>query len=147
MFCVVILSDYSMLQEFMLLFVFFFSSRRRHTRCALVTGVQTCALPIYRPRSSYWANPSDGPPPPHERQAHAPVRAHSWWLAAAKPAELKRSACSTLPVGDGATALRHRQVPQWCGGNVARSEAHTSELPSLMRNSYAVLCLKKKTLY
>src|SRR3546814_2006757 len=31
---------------------FFFSSRRRHTRCALVTGVQTCALPIsaQRPR-------------------------------------------------------------------------------------------------
>src|SRR3546814_41025 len=27
--------------------VFFFSSRRRHTRCALVTGVQTCALPIF----------------------------------------------------------------------------------------------------
>src|SRR3546814_17963340 len=31
----------------LLIFVFFFSSRRRHTRCALVTGVQTCALPIY----------------------------------------------------------------------------------------------------
>src|SRR3546814_18966581 len=30
-----------------LVFCFFFSSRRRHTRCALVTGVQTCALPIY----------------------------------------------------------------------------------------------------
>src|SRR3546814_1692778 len=29
-----------------LLYLFFFSSRRRHTRCALVTGVQTCALPI-----------------------------------------------------------------------------------------------------
>src|SRR3546814_9453805 len=28
--------------------VFFFSSRRRHTRFALVTGVQTCALPIFR---------------------------------------------------------------------------------------------------
>src|SRR3546814_14873328 len=28
-------------------YLFFFSSRRRHTRCALVTGVQTCALPIY----------------------------------------------------------------------------------------------------
>src|SRR3546814_11263263 len=27
--------------------VFLFSSRRRHTRCALVTGVQTCALPIW----------------------------------------------------------------------------------------------------
>src|SRR3546814_6748524 len=31
--------------------VFFFSSRRRHTRCALVTGVQTCALPISPPTS------------------------------------------------------------------------------------------------
>src|SRR3546814_10688557 len=38
---------------------FFFSSRRRHTRCALVTGVQTCALPI----SSFTAlsNSSDRP--------------------------------------------------------------------------------------
>src|SRR3546814_12057837 len=40
---------------------FFFASRRRHTRCALVTGVQTCALPIYsricagsKGRSSGW---------------------------------------------------------------------------------------------
>src|SRR3546814_7642045 len=31
---------------FFLVWSFFFSSRRRHTRCALVTGVQTCALPI-----------------------------------------------------------------------------------------------------
>src|SRR3546814_18905242 len=30
------------------LWFFFFSSRRRHTRCALVTGVQTCALPIFQ---------------------------------------------------------------------------------------------------
>src|SRR3546814_7099799 len=30
-------------------FFFFFSSGRRHTRCALVTGVQTCALPISHP--------------------------------------------------------------------------------------------------
>src|SRR3546814_12178962 len=32
--------------------MFFFSSRRRHTRCALVTGVQTCALPILPDASS-----------------------------------------------------------------------------------------------
>src|SRR3546814_8474958 len=32
--------------EVIVFFLFFFSSRRRHTRCALVTGVQTCALPI-----------------------------------------------------------------------------------------------------
>src|SRR3546814_5480098 len=37
---------------FYLEFLFFFSSRRRHTICALVTGVQTCALPIS-------ANPKD----------------------------------------------------------------------------------------
>src|SRR3546814_13340249 len=35
---------------------FFFSSRRRHTRCALVTGVQTCALPIY---SALWTIPKE----------------------------------------------------------------------------------------
>src|SRR3546814_5568003 len=33
----------------LMLLLFFFSSRRRHTRCALVTGVQTCALPILEP--------------------------------------------------------------------------------------------------
>src|SRR3546814_4898741 len=31
-----------------MMLLFFFSSRRRHTRCALVTGVQTCALPIFQ---------------------------------------------------------------------------------------------------
>src|SRR3546814_3911120 len=39
---------YELIVLFALIFYvwFFFSSRRRHTRCALVTGVQTCALPI-----------------------------------------------------------------------------------------------------
>src|SRR3546814_6362929 len=34
-------------QDVLCVYIFFFSSRRRHTRCALVTGVQTCALPIW----------------------------------------------------------------------------------------------------
>src|SRR3546814_16961613 len=34
-------------------YCFFFSSRRRHTRCALVTGVQTCALPIFFPDNGF----------------------------------------------------------------------------------------------
>src|SRR3546814_10411049 len=42
MFCVVVIL-FSGVYSF---YDFFFSSRRRHTRCALVTGVQTCALPI-----------------------------------------------------------------------------------------------------
>src|SRR3546814_17444790 len=51
-------------------YIFFFSSRRRHTRCALGTGVQTCALPIYfdlatwapkgRPAKIYDAPSNDG---------------------------------------------------------------------------------------
>src|SRR3546814_4003399 len=36
------------LSDMVCYYIFFFSSRRRHTRCALVTGVQTCALPIWR---------------------------------------------------------------------------------------------------
>src|SRR3546814_6357435 len=41
-------------------FLFFFSSRRRHTRCALVTGVQTCALPT----------PAEHHPQPSHPRAH-----------------------------------------------------------------------------
>src|SRR3546814_5903334 len=41
--CVCLMSRPILFMEFIL---FVFSSRRRHTRCALVTGVQTCALPI-----------------------------------------------------------------------------------------------------
>src|SRR3546814_10332044 len=37
-----------------------------------------------------------------------------------------------------------RRTPQELGKSGHRSEEHTSELQSLMRNSYAVLCLKKK---
>src|SRR3546814_4811241 len=48
MFSVILLFiDISCCQHYFTVFLFFFfSSRRRHTRCALVTGVQTCALPI-----------------------------------------------------------------------------------------------------
>src|SRR3546814_1492787 len=42
------------------------------------------------------------------------------------------------PIGDGPAARAHRVHPLF------RSEEHTSELQSLMRNSYAVFCLKKK---
>src|SRR3546814_9642084 len=42
-------------------YLFFFSSRRRHTRCALVTGVQTCALPIFGGRSPENCTSTTGP--------------------------------------------------------------------------------------
>src|SRR3546814_7351689 len=44
--CFLCVYFFNCLVNFVLSFCFFFSSRRRHTRCALVTGVQTCALPI-----------------------------------------------------------------------------------------------------
>src|SRR3546814_14971417 len=57
-----------------MLFFFFFSSRRRHTRCALVTGVQTCALPIYlsgEGEAARRAGTGPGRPLPSEqRRAH-----------------------------------------------------------------------------
>src|SRR3546814_1761545 len=43
----------------MFVLYFFFSSRRRHTRCALVTGVQTCALPICCHKSPTFAETND----------------------------------------------------------------------------------------
>src|SRR3546814_2556558 len=57
---------------------FFFSSRRRHTRCALVTGVQTCALPIS-------PEPTTGKPDPAKvaafMAAHPETRAFNAFMA------------------------------------------------------------------
>src|SRR3546814_8529922 len=57
-----------------MLFFFFFSSIRRHTSCALVTGVQTCALPIYlsgEGEAARRAGTGPGRPLPSEqRRAH-----------------------------------------------------------------------------
>src|SRR3546814_3355456 len=44
------------MMDVMIDFIFCFSSRRRHTRCALVTGVQTCALPISWERVGYFSD-------------------------------------------------------------------------------------------
>src|SRR3546814_7263899 len=56
--------------------MFFFSSRRRHTRCALVTGVQTCALPISQRRLQPGAHrPSLCGTLQHSEQGGAAIRA------------------------------------------------------------------------
>src|SRR3546814_9703350 len=57
---------------------FFFSSRRRHTRCALVTGVQTCALPIFEPPAAVRRHldraAEETPKPGDPQLAHAEYR-------------------------------------------------------------------------
>src|SRR3546814_6826885 len=69
-----------------ILFCFFFSSRRRHTRCALVTGVQTCALPIYPSRDQ----PAHARHP--EPQSHRPAELNQPIAAHLMP-EIGRASC------------------------------------------------------
>src|SRR3546814_4004863 len=139
---------------------FFFSSRRRHTRCALVTGVQTCALPI-----------SDAPGLRHPpavagadarpaaallRESPNPARMQTGLPSALfrtnRPEPRGGQAKRTALMGGSrnglwlhrspASSLSHR--PPVVDPIASRSEEHTSELQSLMRISYAVFCLKKK---
>src|SRR3546814_9525525 len=125
--------------------MFLFSSRRRHTSCALVTGVQTCALPISIEQT---------PGVARDAQGRAIASAE---LVVAANLPVKGGA----PDEDGSVQLRGIGPQAWAvrpdveiiegqrfatGKReiVVRSEEHTSELQSLMRISYAVFCLKKK---
>src|SRR3546814_3703045 len=58
-----------------MLFLFFFSSRRRHTSCALVTGVQTCALPIYHNHRADYRDSIISEKRSGEDEPHGKVRA------------------------------------------------------------------------
>src|SRR3546814_10394305 len=116
---------------------FFFSSRRRHTRCALVTGVQTCALPIYPGRIDLGIGRAPGGVPGASRALRA-VRGD---LFAQMLDELQR-------YSRGDTTGGFDDVHAEPGGVHCRSEEHTSELQSLMRISSAVFCWnKKKNIY
>src|SRR3546814_8867096 len=132
-----------------LFFGFFFSSRRRHTRCALVTGVQTCALPI----SS--ADCCGGSAVAVGHAALRRSRKRGALGGVAYPAVLVL-ACARVLCGDaferpfllGDAAVVARKRGRLLGraaarvlahgDPAARSEEHTSELQSLMRISYAV---------
>src|SRR3546814_2355243 len=125
--CVVCLSRYDCSFGFYVFFSFFFSSRRRHTRCALVTGVQTCALPISRR--------SCGPLGcrAHRRAGSVADHPHPYQCRGAR-----------FEPGRARSAARRRRAGAGRARVGRRSEEHTSELQSLMRYSYAVFCLKKK---
>src|SRR3546814_6824305 len=138
----------------------FFSSRIRHTRFALWTGVQSCALPICL------STPGDLAPSIDAigNDLHAVLTAvdardavlvghsmggmtiqsyaalhHEDFVARAKAVVLVATAARVLgrPVPARIIeALMGDQRADW-----SRSEEHKSELQSLMRNSYAVFCL------
>src|SRR3546814_9135741 len=137
----------------------FFSSRRRHTRCALVTGVQTCALPICVAGLDFGAMDEDALA--RARRGRIGIVLQAFHLLptmtaqenVAVPLELAGHAD---PFGRAqaeleAVGLGHRTAhypAQLSGGEqqrvaiaralAGRSEEHTSELQSLMRISYAV---------
>src|SRR3546814_3968857 len=121
--------------------LFFFSSRRRHTRCALVTGVQTCALPIASTKSTDLGRINRHIIPLIgkmlvTRLTKADVTTMMKDIMAGKTRQSEKTG-----------KLRGRSIVRGGHGvanRTVRSEEHTSELQSLMRISYAVFCLKKK---
>src|SRR3546814_2147830 len=128
----------------------FFSSRRRHTRCALVTGVQTCALPI-------WAGDAVEQPIGDMLRGNAQRRAILHQPDVVDVGHLRTADALIDPAYDIAEdalrivveflahLLRLPVAPErerHAQQRIERSEEHTSELQSLMRISYAVFCLK-----
>src|SRR3546814_4859868 len=119
---------------------FFFSSRRRHTRCALVTGVQTCALPIW---SGRFTNHGEPVTEPHSPALGGLEQLRAWMAQGAQP-PIGEKLDFTLVEVDAGHAVFEGTPDGSVYNPIGRSEEHTSELQSLMRNSYAVFCLKKK---
>src|SRR3546814_5517783 len=137
--------------------IFVFSSRRRHTRCALVTGVQTCALPISLLRG-------EGPGLVRrdgtflgalfESLATLDVRVFAQTSEATvahfRTRGGEREVDLVVVRGDQrVVAIEVKLAQVIVDADVKhltwlRSEEHTSELQSLMRIPYAVFCLKKK---
>src|SRR3546814_3376259 len=135
-----------------------FSIRRRHTICALVTGVQTCALPISqrekderiaaerlkqeqaRLRREAKAKLAALLKDKALNDANADLVRHFDYGGKIKRIHVNAGQLKALNAGElGVVQLDGRYLLV-----AARSEEHTSELQSLMRISYAVLCLKKK---
>src|SRR3546814_1759661 len=103
---------------------FFVSSRRRHTRCALVTGVQTCALPICRRRC-----PCRVSPVTNEKEN----RMHIKLFRALKAANLSDDAAAevveameeyiAVQVQEANKGIDSKQLGRaWCVERVGRSE-------------------------
>src|SRR3546814_1633064 len=149
-------------------FTFFFSGRGRHTRCALVTGVQTCALPISaagaaRPRSVHRRSdpgrirgPGDGDlfrgGGRHDVRRHRPGRAARHRRRAGRGGRrvsardpyldlaLESVHAIEASAGTGKTFTLATMVVRLVVERGLRSEEPTSELQSLMSISYAVFC-------
>src|SRR3546814_2383705 len=130
---------------------FFFSSRRRHTRCALVTGVQTCALPIYVSACAAAARFSMGHGGNTRLVSSRKAFTHDQFAVESEPRTLGLAGSRRVTARTTIQPCDTSRTTGSQGNETNQSEvlekigrAH-AELQSLMRNSYAVFCLKKKT--
>src|SRR3546814_6704026 len=117
-----------------------FSIIRRHSSCSLVTGVQSCALPIFFMNTT------------HGRDTFETVKALSEdglqeWSYGFDIDEYAFGEVDGQRVRYLDRLTVHEVSPVLLGAGIGRSEEHTSELQSLMRISYAVFCLKKKKIF
>src|SRR3546814_8502672 len=129
------------------MFIFFFSSRRRHTRCALVTGVQTCALPISTPELDRMKRlvadgMCQGALGFSTGLFYAPqsFSKTNEVIAIAREAAIRGGIYDSHQRDESSSTIG--VVDSTKEGIEIRSEEHTSELQSLMRTSYDVFCLK-----
>src|SRR3546814_3680687 len=127
----------------------YFSSRRRHTRGALVTGVQTCALPISwgKPASFARVAGTQGTLSINGDAVLLADRDGERTLDLPPALQLPIVEGGAMNVGLAAFTRLFETMRARIEGTPdpsPRSEEHTSELQSLMRISYAVFCLKKK---
>src|SRR3546814_8401924 len=136
------------LSVFFVVSFFFFSSRRRHTRCALVTGVQTCALPISSLTQCLLAFARQQPLQPEGVAVGPMILGMSEMLSRTLGEQIEMEmtvADDAWPVWTDPTQLESAILNLAVNARDAmRSEEHTSELQSLMRSPYAVFCLTKK---
>src|SRR3546814_20107865 len=111
--------------------ILFFSSRRRHTRCALVTGVQTCALPIFQLKKVFpmsWARSRSArrAPPASARTPASPHR-HT----------IGRSATARSPRPNG-----RQRASGWCAAD--RKSVETGKRVSVSVDLGGRRIIKKK---
>src|SRR3546814_9471965 len=117
---------------------FLFSSRRRHTSVALVTGVQTVLCRSLMPDRYSRVSRPDGIDPfrPVPQQDLAPGSCAAWRTAIEALGQDPQRIIDWLPHWD--PALEEQFPDSRVIALVCRSEEHTSELQSLMRISYDV---------
>src|SRR3546814_12463219 len=105
-----------------------FSSRRRHTRCALVTGVQTCALPIFSPTET---NPF-------------PKSIVSQWISFAMRS-YRRESADTLDLAPRSTTASRTHRPRGNVMEIGRASCRARECQYVEISVVAVSIKKKMT--